>query len=70
MSSNLTPATNMKSKKKLKTYEGHVGCRDCGKPIVFSDSYGMFCEDKCDRAECIAFGKAVKALFGWPPKRK
>lgn len=22
-------------------------CNKCGKPIVYSDKYGMFCEDKC-----------------------
>jgi predicted nucleic acid-binding Zn ribbon protein len=54
----------MAKKRKMKAYHAHVGCRDCGKPIVFSDKDGMFCEDKCGRAESIEIGKIMRARFG------
>lgn len=51
-----------KKTKKLVTYTAEVNCT-CGKPIVFGDKYGMFCADKCGRAESIEIGKAVEQLF-------
>lgn len=51
------------AKKSKKGYTVHIGCRTCNKPLVYVDKYGMFCEDKCNRAESIKIGKAVEKLF-------
>lgn len=51
-----------KKTKKLQTYNAEVNCT-CGKPIVFSDKYGMFCVSKCGRKDSIAIGKAMELLF-------
>lgn len=31
----------------------NVICEDSGKPIVSSDKYGIYCEDRCDRLSNI-----------------
>lgn len=41
-----------------KTRDLSVFC-DCGKPIVTSDVYGMFCEDGCGRKEAVEEFKMI-----------
>ncbi len=35
----------------------------CGKPIVKSDEYGMFCENECTREESIKAFNKLKKIF-------
>jgi len=38
---------------KVEMVEGglKIACKHCGKPIVYSDEKGMFCEDRCNYRE-------------------
>ena len=38
---------------KIEKIEGGIGisCEYCGKPIVYSDENGVFCEDRCGYGE-------------------
>jgi len=38
-------------------------CPDCGKPIVTSTEYGMFCEDRCGEAEAKIAVKQMKKMI-------
>ena len=40
-----------------------VCCAACGKPIVFSDRFGMYCEDKCGRVESVLVGRSVDTIL-------
>ena len=41
-----------------------VTCDDCGKRITYSDKYGMFCEDSCNRAASIIAYNVVMGGLG------
>lgn len=47
------------------TKQGHynVTC-DCGKPIIKSDKYGMWCEDRCNRDKSIKAVRELNDMFG------
>lgn len=39
-----------------------IGCGICGKPIMHSNKFGMFCEDMCGLAEAKKAEKELNAL--------
>ena len=41
-----------------------VTCDDCGKPIVSSNEYGMFCEDKCRLEESKKAKAKIEEFIG------
>jgi len=42
-----------------------VSCKcKCGKPIVQSNKWGMYCEDKCGQDEDKLAYLKIKAMFG------
>lgn len=47
-----------------------IKCKDCGKPIVHSNEYGMFCEDWCGLEESKQasniFDKLIGLMLGRP----
>jgi len=53
------------SKKKDEPIDIEVVCQECGKPIVFSDNYGMFCEDRCGYEKSKDVGDAFDKLFSF-----
>lgn len=41
-----------------------LNCKHCGKPIVQSNSFGMYCENKCGLKEDKEAFKKINKLFG------
>ena len=41
-----------------------VTCNQCGKLIVETNKYGMFCEDRCGYEESVKRGKELDTLLG------
>ena len=40
-----------------------IVCEECGKPIVESNEFGMFCEDRCGYEESKKAGKKIEELI-------
>lgn len=41
-----------------------ITCKICGKPIVKSNTYGMYCEDECGKEDDIKAYEKIKNMFG------
>ena len=52
-----------KNKLNLEPIEITIKCQKCGKPIVHSNKYGMFCEDWCELEESKKSSKFLEKLI-------
>jgi len=41
-----------------------IKCKKCGKPIIQSNDYGMYCEDYCGQSDDKEAHEKIKKLMG------
>ena len=41
----------------------NISCKICGKPIIKSNDYGMYCEDECGIEDDKAAFEKIKKMF-------